>query len=198
MQTEAWKRMSSGRYVDLNNLSVDDIDLYDIEVSLNNTRRFNGHAGDRDPLTVAQHSLLCVWIAQALYPDDPKLWKSVFAHDFAEAYIGDVATPVKKALGVAFYSWAVPIEATVNLATLGYLPIGVEQDMIKLCDRLSLDIERRAMWNDQKGKDKWPDVPLDFGLVRERVQMFEKIKKIRYVDFKKELEKLDDWISNGN
>ena len=196
MANEAWKRMSSGIYVDLNNLKKEDIRLEDIEVSLNNTVRFNGHAGDRKPLTVAQHSLLCMWIARSLYPDDPELYKYVLAHDFAEAYIGDVATPVKKALGKSFYDWADPIEELVDIVIVGYHPRGECYEKVKLCDRLSLDIERRAMWKDQRGTDKWPQVPIDFGLVRERVKMFDKVSKIKYVSFKKELEKLDAWIAN--
>lgn len=180
----SWKRLSSGKYVDLNNLKEEDVDLFDIEESLNNIIRFNGHGGQRSALTVAQHSLLCVALAQQLYPSDKELHRAVFAHDFAEAYTGDIPTPVKKALGVHYYDWVRPIEDVVNKATLGYVPIGEEVDKIKLCDKLSLDIERRSMWSDQRGKDKWPEVP-DFGLVQEKVEFFKNASSYSRVSFDK-------------
>ena len=151
-----WKRMSSGKYVDLNNLTEEMIDLGDINMSLNHIYRFTGHHKNRAPLTVAQHSKLCLMLAKTMHPEDKDLHKAVLVHDFAEAYIGDVATPVKRAMGDRWYDFAKPLEAVVEKAVLGY---NIDQDMhdaVKMFDLMALDIERRSMWDDQRGMDKWP------------------------------------------
>lgn len=151
-----WKRMSSGKYVDLNNLTEEMIDLGDINMSLNHIYRFTGHHKNRAPLTVAQHSKLCLMLAQTMHPDNLELQRAVLVHDFAEAYIGDVATPVKRAMGDRWYDFAKPLEAVVEKAVLGH---NIDQDMhdaVKMFDLMALDIERRSMWDDQRGVDKWP------------------------------------------
>lgn len=168
----AWKRLSTGRYVDLNNFHKADVDLKDIENSLNLTYRFNGHGADFKPLTVAQHSWLCLSLAEEFYEDEDELYKKVFIHDFAEAYIGDVATPVKKALGQAWYDFADPIENAVNSAFLSSPVSDEDRQKIKMCDLTSLDIERRCMWKSQLGKDKWPEGHKDYGNLSDKNALF--------------------------
>tara|TARA_R110001632_G_scaffold109706_3_gene220055 strand:+ start:2540 stop:3112 length:573 start_codon:yes stop_codon:yes gene_type:complete len=176
---EAWKRMATGKYVDLNNLRVEDVDIKDIEVSLNNILRFTGHHKERKPLTVAQHSLLCLELVKLTYPDEDELYLKVFIHDFAEAYIGDISSPVKKALGKFFYDWADPIEHTTNMAFLN-TPITVEEKQkIKYIDLMSLDIERRCMWN-QMGKDKWPQVD-ESRTLEKKLELFDSAQSLEYV-----------------
>ena len=63
---KAWKRMSSGKYIDLNELKLKDISVHDINVALNNIIRFNGHYKDKKPLPVAQHSYMCYLLALTL------------------------------------------------------------------------------------------------------------------------------------
>ena len=76
---------------------------------------------------MAQHSWLCLRLAQEFFENEDGLYTKVFIHDFAEAYIGDVASPVKKALGQAWYDFADPIEEAVNRAFLGPLKITTER-----------------------------------------------------------------------
>lgn len=156
MSEPAWKRLSSGRYIDLANLTEDDVHIEDIETPLNNIKRFTGHYKDRPPLTVAQHSLLCLNLALEDDPENHELHLRVFTHDFAEAYIGDVATPVKKVMGKFWYDFARPIEHTVEKKMVGSLPTPDMKDAVKFYDAFALDIERRSLWEDQRGKDKWP------------------------------------------
>lgn len=183
----AWKRMSTGRYIDLKDFKEEDVDLHDIEVSLNNTLRFNGHAKDRQPLTVAQHSLLCLELARFMFEDEDQLYRKVFIHDFAEAYIGDVSTPVKKVLGRAFYDWADPIEHKVNNVFLSFPITDEDEKQVKLCDMMALDIERRSMWRSQYGKDMWPDCPVDYGTVEKKQELFDRIQRLNYIHFKEVL-----------
>lgn len=181
MKTEAWKRLSSGRYVDLNSLRSEDIDVHDIETSLNHIIRFTGHYKSRPPLTVAQHSLLCLNLAQADEPENYLLHLYVFIHDFAEAYIGDVATPVKKAMGNYWYDFARPIENLVTLVTANDQAITPElHDKVKYYDTAALDIERRAMWRDQTGKEKWPQKVSSATLV-EKVRSYTEVAEINFI-----------------
>ena len=77
--------------VDLLNPSVDTISIYDIAHNLAYTNRFNG--GTKRPLSVAEHSLYVM----GLVGERHKL--QALMHDATEAYIGDITTPVKQALG---------------------------------------------------------------------------------------------------
>lgn len=169
----AWKRMSSGKYIDLMDLKETDLNIQDIDTSLNNIIRFTGHWKDRRPLTVAQHSYLCLLLAQEREPEDYKLHLACFVHDFAEAYIGDVATPVKKAMGNFWYDFAGPIEALVEKKFYGS-PFDPDiKSRVKLYDSAALDIERRHMWRSQYGKAKWPVVLLDVGTLDEKSDYFD-------------------------
>jgi len=180
-----WKRVSSGKYVDLGNLKQDDISIKDIEVSLNNVIRFTGHYADVPPLTVAQHSMLCLTMAEMFEPDDTELHMAVFSHDFAEAYIGDVASPIKKAMGNHWYNFSEPIERVVEEALLPFDITPEMHDRVKIYDLASLDIERRVMWSSQYGKDKWPASPLNVGSMKDKQDLFDSVADVEWVDLAK-------------
>lgn len=82
--------MPSGSVVDLAKFSENDIDWEDIAIALSRTKRFRG-AG----FSVLEHSLLVGELA--------KYWGRIpqacyLIHDAAEAYLGDIITPVKAML----------------------------------------------------------------------------------------------------
>lgn len=80
----------TGRLVDLANFSHLDVRLPDISHSLSMINRFTGHTSS--PYSVAQHS---VYVSRLL-PKNLALWGLM--HDASEAYLGDVATPLKAML----------------------------------------------------------------------------------------------------
>lgn len=80
----------TGRVVDLTRFNEEDLCVEDIAHSLSQIIRFTGHA--MAPYTVAQHSLL---VAELLEPRH-RLWGLL--HDASEAYLGDVASPLKSLL----------------------------------------------------------------------------------------------------
>lgn len=155
-----WKRLSTGQYVDLGALTVNDIDIRDINTALNHINRFGGHFKDAPPLTVAQHTKLVMKLSEMLYPRDKTTLLACLMHDWGEAYYGDVATPIKRLMGAAYKEFTTPIDALIYRK---YAPHFAEMNMtdfheaVKVCDLLSLDIERRSMWKSQLGKDKWPE-----------------------------------------
>lgn len=155
MKPVCWKRMSSGKYIDINNLKSEDLDVGDICTSLNNIIRFTGHYKDVPPLTVAEHSILCYILAYEA-GESEEIQLACLVHDFAEAYIGDVATPVKKAMGKFWYDFADPIEELVEEKFFGRKFDPEVKSIVKMYDLAALDIERRTIWYSQMGKDKWP------------------------------------------
>ena len=165
--------MSSGSYVDLANLQPQDLNIFDIETSLNNIVRFTGHYKDVKPLSVAQHTKLCLDMAQMFEPDEEDLHLAILVHDFAEAYIGDVATPVKRAMGDRCHDFATPIEQLVEHTFYGSYIDPEMHSRVKMYDIAALDVERRVIWSSQYGKDKWPASPLNLGTLENKTELFE-------------------------
>lgn len=82
---------SSGRRVELLDPKAESICILDIAHSLARIGRFNGHCTDF--YSVAQHSVL---VSNLLAETDRE--KEGLLHDAAEAYIGDVVSPLKSVL----------------------------------------------------------------------------------------------------
>jgi len=81
----------SGAMVNVLRLEQDTVLLEDIGHALATTNRFNGHT--YAPYSVAQHSVL---MAQMMNSDHDRLW--ALLHDAPEAYMGDLAKPIKDGL----------------------------------------------------------------------------------------------------
>lgn len=77
----------SGHIIDLNDLNVWDINLFDIAHALAMQCRFNGHCARF--YSVAEH---CVLVSKLV---SPEYALSGLLHDAAEAYICDVPRPIK-------------------------------------------------------------------------------------------------------
>ena len=82
-----WIQTYTGKRIDPWNYSEDDFCIEDVARSLAFTNRFSGHS--TRPYSVAQHSLM----VSQLCGDEHALWGLL--HDAAEAYIGDIASPLK-------------------------------------------------------------------------------------------------------
>jgi hypothetical protein len=77
----------SGRTINPLDPDPDDISIDDIAHALANACRFTGHT--KVPYSVAQHS----YLVHTKVPDEDKLWACL--HDAPEAYLGDLAAPIK-------------------------------------------------------------------------------------------------------
>lgn len=86
-----------GNVVNLVDPDPSTIDLADITYALSNISRFTGHASP--PYTVAAHSLIVLQLVrQCLTLPDPVVEMWALMHDAAEAYIGDISSPLKELL----------------------------------------------------------------------------------------------------
>jgi hypothetical protein len=184
------KRMGvSGRYVDLAAFSQDDVDIRDINRSLNYIYRFTGHWRDREPLTVAQHTILTMCIADDMFPGEVDVKFDCLLHDMPEAYYGDIATPLKKVLKTSYREVTNYIDDIVYKKLWKIEPKFTPEveSKRKTCDLMALDIERRCMWDSTRGKALWPDVP-DPKLYsqRERLELFDLVQRSRYHDLDEE------------
>lgn len=91
------KALTTGEIIDLNNPHLFVYDIKNIATLLRNIKRFNGVG-----ISVEEHSINVALMVLGL-TDNKVLALYALLHDAAEAYIGDVATPVKKIIGTAWY-----------------------------------------------------------------------------------------------
>lgn len=89
----SWIETYTGRKVYPLNPDPATIDIEDIVHALSNMCRFTGHC--KRFYSVAEHSL---WIEKFVQDDDNR--RAALLHDAAEAYIADVARPIKYELGI--------------------------------------------------------------------------------------------------
>ena len=201
MKLVAPKRLSGGKYVDLNNFTEKDVSIDDIDRSLNYIYRFTGHWKDKPPLTVAQHSLLTTWVAEDLFPDEPEVAFDCLLHDMPEAYYGDIATPVKKLLKSDYRKFVDQVDTAVYNA-LWKIPQPFTEEVEskrKICDLVALDIERRSMWESTYGKVHWPDIPNEnFYSTRQKKYLFDVAQSHPTVPLKMNYEYMMEYLNDSN
>lgn len=165
--------LRNGKEVDIANLRPEDIDIDDIKCSLFHIARFNGHSSCH--YSVGEHLVNCFRAAVgdsdfykyvSHYPilADKEFLKAVFAHDFSEAYCGDIITPVKKYLGNKFAY----LEGRIHLAISKKFNIDFEKykSAVKDIDLHVLDIElslykrKRLYLENQDVKNLWDEADM--------------------------------------
>lgn len=135
---------ASGRYFNFVQPRVEDVSILDIAHALSNIARFTGHA--RAFYSVAQH---CVLVSR-IVPREHAL--AGLLHDAAEAYVGDVAAPLKQLLPQ--YK---EVEARVEATVLCAFDIGdVLPSCVKAADMVALATEKR---------DLMCDSPIEWGIL---------------------------------
>ena len=167
-----WIQTHSGRALDLLQPSINDVDLQDISWALSHLNRFVGHAGG---YSVAEHSVLVAEeagrMARARPVHSPKIeWAHRLAallHDAHEAYIGDIPTPFKRAMGDTFVDRLGEIEETVLSAiVLKLAPRGARAQVrealrhrvVRDADLAVLARERDVIFEGRAPRD-WPVLP---------------------------------------
>ena len=145
-----WIQTYSGRRFWVLAPHADDVDIRDIAHHLSLICRFTGAC--KYHYSVAQHSLL----VSELVPDDCQLW--ALLHDAAEAYLSDVARPVKYQLGINLIEGPI-LRAVAEKFGLDWpMP-----DEVHYADQIALATERRDLmklcsWEWSQTKRVIPDL----------------------------------------
>lgn len=154
--SDGWIQTYTGLKINVFEPDESMICIEDIAHGLSNTCRWGGHC--REFYSVAQHCVLTT----SLCSKGDMLW--ALMHDAAEAYIGDIPTPIKKC-----FSGIDKIEEDL-LAVIAH-KFGLDgfaiPDSVKKADRTALGIEAYNLMdpevvNGWYGENPMPDVKLAF------------------------------------
>ncbi len=152
----------SGRAFDLLAPDPNAIDFREICYALGQTNRFVGHAPVA--VSVALHTLICACALDHLGRHDRKTAHAalpyVLLHDAHEALIGDISSPMKRALAACVgddFVGAIAAEIDRAIWAAAGLPEPTEAivDAVRVCDAVALSTE----WRDFRGMrphDGWP------------------------------------------
>jgi hypothetical protein len=113
--------------------------IEDIAHALAHINRFTGHTSQ--PWSVGQHSLL-VYALALWHTASPAAHRAALLHDAHEAYVGDVSSPIKCALGPAWAAFEERIEKRVRSALHIGTAMVVFREFIKKLDLVALLMER--------------------------------------------------------
>lgn len=131
-------RTFEGNYVDVLNPDPGTIEIDDIAHGLSQICRFAGHT--KKFFSVAQHSVECVQRLQGR-TQDKKILLTMLMHDATEAYIGDLARPIKR---------RIPQYKTVENILMDVIATKYDlhfpfPPVIKKIDNLQLEIEHNGL-----------------------------------------------------
>lgn len=141
------------------------VDINDIAMALARLNRFTGHT--LLSWSVAQHSLLVLRLCEDCAAKrrltgestehmPPHLARALLLHDAHEAYCGDVASPIKAALGDAWAAFETDHADHVRDA------LGIKAAMkhyagaVRAWDLEALRVERARLLGAQRGRKPWP------------------------------------------
>ncbi len=133
---------------------VKDVKILDIAQALSRNCRFTGHCSKF--YSVAEHSVLVTSILDG-WTDDPEVLMWGLLHDASEAYISDIARPVKQQPEFKFYRDMEKGVMDVIAAAFGLDP--TEPSIVKDADTMALSLEaEQLMPNREKASWAWlPD-----------------------------------------
>jgi len=122
--------------------------------SLAQINRFTGHA--IRPYSVAEHSLLCVEIAERLQLN-PWARMAALMHDAHEAFTGDISSPAKWELGTAWKNFEDTHSWAVRRAFGLHERFRLYHEQVQRCDLIALATERRDLLPFKPGvSSPWP------------------------------------------
>ena len=141
--SRSWQRMLSGRRLNIIDPSPLDIEIDDIARGIARVARWNGQTQGKNPISVAQHSVIVVEILKLSKNQIPIKWQlGALLHDAAEYIVGDMITPLKTLLGIEYSHIESRIQQAIH--TRFSLPINFPKSitkMIKRADRQTAFLE---------------------------------------------------------
>jgi len=164
MLEKPWIQTYNGHAVDLLSPSANNIDHIDIAHALSLINRFTGHT--TEAWSVAQHSVVGSILAEVIYPEIKWLPHQFLFHDAAEAYVGDVSSPLKSVL-VGYRD----IEEEHKRCIEARFAISLGGHWEKLVDLRMLITERNLLMPDSKRQWSVEEKPFTFNEFKECLTM---------------------------
>ncbi|UUV46463.1 5'-nucleotidase [Bacillus phage vB_BanS-Thrax3] len=131
----------TGKVFDYNNITKESICVEDMIHSISQLSRFVGHSSRT--YTVGEHVLWCALMAHKL-EYSPRLTLLTLIHDFEEAYMNDVPTPLKDLLP-EYKQIAKDVSRTIYEYLEVAPPTPEEKVLVKRIDLTMLAIEMRDL-----------------------------------------------------
>ncbi len=131
----------TGKTFDFNNINKDMICKEDIFQAMTRINRFIGHS--TRAYSDAEHLSYCALMARKLHYS-PRLQMLTFIHDFAEAYVGDMPTPLKSIMP-QYKEIEKKLEKAIHEHFVIDLTTAEEHELIKRVDNTMLVIEMRDL-----------------------------------------------------
>lgn len=147
-ETGSWIATYTGKWIEPLDPDPGAVDIEDIAHSLSNQCRFTGHT--REFYSTAQHC----WYVSRLVPEELALWGLL--HDASEAYVSDVARPVKHADAHFGEVYRAVEETLLEAVATRFGLTWPEPEEIKVADKMMLRAEQR----DLMANDPDPDKPI--------------------------------------
>lgn len=168
-----WLQTRQGQIYDLVNPDPKTIVLSDVCFHLERINRYSGAVD----YTVAEHLVYCYERTKGM---DNVVRRAVVAHDLHEAFIGDVPSPVKKALGPA---WA-EFEKVHELAFRDRFNIYSDDEVqkaVRIVDARALLSERRDLLQGHEAKP-WgiPGEPFPEKVTRRKGELLDLLKSLYF------------------
>ena len=148
--TPAWMPVhSGGQFLFADGLQSNKLNIDDIAHSLSNQCRYNGHT--KAFYSVAEHSVRVAEVLEYMHPlTDTETWMLAgLLHDAAEAYIGDIISPIK----CRYFDSTVEHEIEELIAKQFDVPLDMLQSAdVKMADTQLLVTEMRDLFSEEVAK----------------------------------------------
>lgn len=139
----------SGKFIDYDDPQAEQIDVRDIAHALSNIARFGGHTSQF--YSVAQHSLL---VRRLLRHTSSATQVGGLFHDAHEAYLGDLPTPLKNALGPEYRAMVDRVDGAIA-ARLGIDPERFHWKPVVWADAVALRLEADMLKHSRGTHPEW-------------------------------------------
>lgn len=175
--SQCWIQTYTGKKMYPLNPNVDDIDIMDIAHALSMQCRFTGHV--RHHYSVGQHSILVSLLCDKEYALYGLL------HDASEAYLSDIASPIKKEMNLEGYR-----AVEHNLQGCIYKKFGltdVEPANIKYIDQRMLATEANSLLSPLHKDFTFQAPPFDFDIIEAQIPEIKKLFLDRFYELTRNL-----------
>lgn len=133
---------ATGRNINVTNLRLEDIDIQDIAHSLSMRCRWGGFC--KEFFSIAEHTVHVVDIVE-MWGADRNTQKRACLHDAAEAYLGDMATLLKRLDEMAAFRELEDRVQSLIFERFGVQPTPSSAEAVKRADRVMLAVEGKRL-----------------------------------------------------